>query len=244
VEWNAQHPVSAERQAVESLLGAPSGLRLHIAHVTNAETARRIRSAGQSFEATPHHLLLDDRSGADAQFKVNPPLRSPAERQALYDEFRSGGVPMLASDHAPHSGESKEREFAQAPSGMPGVETLLPLFLARVRDGDLALNTLLAAAAERPALWLGLPQGRIAPGYRANLCVVDFGLRRRLRADDLHFAGGWTAFERMEATFPTDHFLDGERIVEDGEYVGTPRGRVMRPEYADPSSRSSSAARL
>lgn len=232
VDWDQARPSSAESRAVERLLPAPSRLRLHVAHVTTVDIARRLRAGRVSFEATPHHLLLSNRSGIGPRFKVNPPLRSEPERLALWEAFRRGEIPCLASDHAPHSTESKDLPFDQAPSGMPGVETMLPLLLARVRSGELDLGTLLAAACDRPARWLGQPLGRIAPGHRANLLVVDFKARRPLSARTLHAPCGWTAFEGWEAVLPREHYRDGVRIVSEGEYVGRPAGVVVRPEYA------------
>lgn len=232
VDWNRTRPASAESRALDRLVPSPPRLRLHVAHVTTAEGARRLRAAGVSFEATPHHLLLSERTGVSARFKVNPPLRSEAERLALWEAFRLGEVPCLASDHAPHASDSKELPFDRAPSGMPGVETMLPILLARVRSGELDLGTLVAAACDRPARWLGQPLGRIAPGHRANLLVVDFKARHPLAARTLHAPCGWTAFEGWEAVVPREHYRDGVRIVEDGEFVGRPAGVVVRPEFA------------
>lgn len=231
-DWNRCRPPEAELRAIDRLLSPPPRLRLHVAHVTTVEGVRRLRSAGLSFEATPHHLLLSDRSGSDARFKVNPPLRPEGERRELWAAFCRGEIPCLASDHAPHSAESKSLPFDRAPSGMPGVETMLPLLLARVRAREISLGTLLAAACDRPARWLGQPLGRIAPGHRANLLVVDFRSHRPLSARTLRTACGWTAFEGWEAVFPREHYRDGRRIVDDGELVGAPEGEVVRPEYA------------
>ena len=231
--WNAARPAPAEAYAVSELLSvAPPSLRLHIAHVTRAEVAAQLRRAGQSFETTPHHLLLSDRKGPDARFKVNPPLRSEPERRELLAVFERGEVPCLASDHAPHSLDAKRRPFPEAPSGMPGVETLLPLMLQRVRDGALAFPTLVAAACDRPARWAGLPQGRLAVGHRANLLVVDFRRSRSIGARSLHAPCSWSAFEGFPAIFPREHYRNGEALLLDGEYVGRPRGRVVRPDYA------------
>ncbi len=232
VDWNARRPVAAELAALGPLVDAPPSVRLHVAHVTTGTVADRLRAAGVSFEATPHHLLLSERSGDSSYRKVNPPLRSEADRAALWARFRRGEVPCLASDHAPHSLDAKARPFDLAPSGMPGVETMLPLMLARVRASELALGTLVAAASDRPSRWVGQPRGRLAVGHQADLLVVDFRARTRLEARRLHAPCGWTAFEGWEAIFPREHYLRGERIVEDGQYVGRPAGEVVRPEYA------------
>ncbi len=241
VEWNGHRPVAAEESALAGLTRAPRALRLHAAHVTTAEGARTLRTAGLSFEATPHHLLLSERSGTDARFKVNPPLRSESQRHGLWEAFRRGEVPIVASDHAPHPREEKELPFDRAPSGVPGVETLLPILLAKVRAGELDLAVLLAAACDRPARWLGQAMGRLAPGHRANLLVIDFTKRTKVEGRGLRSPSGWTPFEGWEAIRPREHYRDGARIVEGGEYVGRPVGRVVRPEYAagepDPSLR-------
>ena len=233
VTWNAHRPIAAEDSALVRLLPTPARLRLNVAHVTTGGAVVRLRPAGVSVGAAPHHLLLSERSGPDARFKVNPPLRPEEERQRLWEAFRRGEIPLLASDHAPHPREAKENlPFDKAPSGMPGVETMLPLLLAQTRAGNLDLGVLLAAACDRPARWFGQPLGRIAPGHRANLLVVDFRARSRIDAHHLHAPCGWTAFEGREAIFPREHYRDGERIVEGGEYIGRPAGGVVRPEFA------------
>jgi dihydroorotase len=234
VEWNEHRPIRAELAALDPLLAAAPAMRLHIAHVTSGDAVGRLHGRAVSFEATPHHLLLSDRSGVDARFKVNPPLRPETERAALWEAFRRGDVPCLASDHAPHTASDKALPFEQAPSGVPGVETMLPLLLARVRTNELSLDTLVRAASDRPARWLGQPCGRIAVGHRAHLLVVDFRARTSLRGRRLHSACGWTPFEGWEAILPREHYRDGVRIVEDGEYVGSPTGRVVRPDFARP----------
>ncbi len=203
-----------------------------MAHVTTPAAADRLRIAGVSFEVTPQHLLLHDRTGQTAFTKVNPPLRNEADRRDLWVAFARGEVPILASDHAPHSLEEKERPFPLAPSGMPGVETMLPLLLAKVRSNEVPLSVLVAAACDRPARWLGQPHGRIAPGHRAHLMVVDFRKRTTLDAAHLHAPSGWTAFPGWEAIFPREVYLRGERIVADGEYAGKPSGQIVRPEFA------------
>ena len=232
VEWNEARPVAAEAASITELTKAPRSLRLHAAHVTTAAGARTLRAAGLSFEATPHHLLLSDRSGRDAHYKTNPPLRSETERRELWEAFRRGEIPIVASDHAPHPPDSKKLPFERAPSGVPGVETLLPILLAKVRAADLELGVLLAAACERPARWLGQPLGRLVPGHRANLLVIDFTKRSAVEGRNLRSPCGWTPFEGWEAIRPREHYRDGERIVEDGEYIGRPVGRVVRPDYA------------
>ncbi|MCI4362872.1 MAG: amidohydrolase family protein [Thermoplasmata archaeon] len=232
-EWCEARPVASEEKAVDELLQkSPPALRLHIAHVTSAKVAQRLRTAGQSFEVSPHHLLLAARSSDGPRFKVNPPLRSEPDRLALWSEFAAGRAPILASDHAPHPLEAKERPFPLAPAGIPGVGTMLPLMLARCRRGDLSLPELVAAACDRPARWLGLPVGRLALGHRGGVIAIDFRKVERFRAVRFPDSCGWSPFEGSEMIFPIEHWRGGERIVEGGEYTGRPTGSVVRPEYA------------
>ena len=243
-EWDEARPAEAEISAIRTLLStAPPELRLHVAHVTTTAAAAALREAGVSFEVTPHHLLLSTRSAGGARLKTNPPLRDDPTRSELREAWGRGEVPCLASDHAPHPLEGKERPFPLAPSGVPGVATLLPLFLAGLRTGDVDLGRLLASTCDRPARWLGVPMGRIAVGHRANLLVVDPKERATVRAERLPAPVGWTPFEGWEAVFPQEHYLDGGAIVLGGEYVGRPVGKFVRPEYAPPPAPEVAAAR-
>ncbi len=242
--WGAVRPEGSELRALRGLLPPVPGLRLHVAHATSTAALEVATGAGWSTEATPHHLLLHATPHQDARWKVNPPLRSRSTRDELFRAFVDGRITMLASDHAPHPLGEKERPFFEAPSGVPGVETMLPLLLARVREGELSLGTILRAASRRPALFLGLPRGQIAPGMEANFMVVDFRDRRTVRAKELHAPCGWTPFEGREGVFPREHYHLGQRIVEDGEFVGDHQGRLLRrgggaaqlPTSADPGS--------
>src|SRR5439155_342319 len=110
--------------------------RIHVAHVTTREGLDSL-PAGASCEASPLHLFLDISWTLGARGKVNPPLRSPGDREALWDAFRNGRIDAVASDHAPHTLEEKEAAFAEAPAGAPGVATSFPLLMRRSRAGDL-----------------------------------------------------------------------------------------------------------
>ncbi len=231
--WDAARPESAERSSVERLIASAGPARLHIAHATQEAVVDRVARAGYCCEATPHHLLLSSEvRDLGTAGKVNPPLRGEATRRRLWEAFRTGRIPILASDHAPHAESEKARPFPLAPSGVPGVETMIPLMLARVARAELSLPVLQAAACDRPARWFGLPMGRLSPGHRASLLAVDFRRRIRLRSGALHAPEARTPFEGREAVFPLRHYLDGEPVVDLGEYVGRRQGRVLRPDYA------------
>ena len=232
--WIRARPPAAETAGLNELLPAPPALRLHIAHVSLGASIERLRREGHSFEATPHHLLLSGDRGSDTRRKTNPPLRSEALRAELWGRFREGGVPCLASDHAPHAIDQKQREFAEAPSGAPVSRRCSRFFSRRFALRNCPFPSLIAAASERPARWLGLPHGRLAAGHRGNLLVVDFRKTETLTADRLHAPCGWTAFEGFPSVFPQEHYHAGQRIVEGGEFVGSLNGVVRRPEVRTP----------
>jgi dihydroorotase len=177
-----------------------------------------------SIGACPHHLLLDTNAPlSHAYGKMNPPLRSPAQRQALWTAFAAGKIPILESDHAPHTQVEKEDSFHQAPSGVPGVETLAPLMLAQAKAGRVALDTVVDALSANPARLIGAhDRGTLEAGKRADFAVYDLSRPVKLHADLLHAKCGWTPFAGHEAILPTHTFLAGRPVVEDGELVAQP----------------------
>jgi dihydroorotase len=201
-----------------------------VAHCTTAKGLLAAKKAGLRTEVSPHHLLLDDKSLAELgpKGKVNPPLRGPRERAALWKAFAAGKADALASDHAPHTLEEKAAGWAKAPSGMPGVETMLPLMLAKAKSEAVSLPRLMAAAAEGPGRFFGLPKGRIEEGLDADLLFVELSKATRIQASDLHSLCGWTCFDGWPAVFPSVVILRGQVALQDGEEAEA-RGREVRP---------------
>jgi dihydroorotase len=181
--------------------------RVHIAHLSTAGGVRsvgeaRSRGVRVSAEATPHHLLLTDSAlgSRDTNFKMNPPLRTESDVAALVEAVRSGVVDVIATDHAPHTAEEKNREFEKAPFGIVGLETTVSLVLDRfVHRKLITLGRFVEILAANPARLLGLAaKGRIAPGADADLTVLD--LDRETTVDKNRFESkgrntpfdGWT----------------------------------------------------
>lgn len=158
---------------------------------------------------------------------MNPPLRSAADRAALWDAFRAGRIDVVASDHAPHTLDEKQAPFDEAPAGVPGVATSFPLLMRRTRAGEIELARLVATMATRPAEILGLAKGTIDVGRDADLVVVDPRSSEPIRARRLRYKCGWTPFEGMDACFPRAVYLRGEAVVEEGEPVSEDRGQLM-----------------
>lgn len=136
-------PAEAEYSAIRRLSRFP-GTRINICHCTNAEEVAMAGAAGFSTEVAMHHLLLDTGRMSDAFGKVNPPLRTGDQRMALFGEFLRGSVRMFGSDHAPHTIADKERGFEDAPGGIPGVETTIPLAMAMAARGTVGLGLVAA----------------------------------------------------------------------------------------------------
>jgi dihydroorotase len=163
------------------ILSTYTGAHIHMQHISSAlsvDILRHAKSRGVrvSAEATPHHLALTDRSLAtyDTSFKMNPPLRTEADRQALIEGLRDGTLDCIATDHAPHTDYEKDKEFDFAPNGILGLETALPVVLGvLVRENRFKLARVIDLMTRRPAHLLGLPAGTLAEGAAADVCLFD-----------------------------------------------------------------------
>ncbi|MCX6650379.1 MAG: dihydroorotase [Methanomassiliicoccales archaeon] len=220
-------PRQAEMKAVERLLRYQDRARINVCHVSCPETLALLKGSRMTFEAAPHHMLLDSSMDLGAWGKVNPPLRRRADREAIFAAFCRGEVPMLATDHAPHAPEEKERGFGEAPSGVPGVETGLAMMLALVKRGHLSLDTLVQTACSNPAKTFGLNKGEIVEGRDADLIVIDPRDVTIIKGKELHSKCGWTPFEGREALFPQAVFLRGKLIMKDGSVTEDRLGREV-----------------
>jgi dihydroorotase len=157
-----------------------TGGRYHVAHVSTAAAVEAIRQGkarglNVTCDTAPPYFTLNETAVGDYRTfaKVDPPLRSEADREAIVEGLADGTIDIIASDHAPHDQDSKRLPFAQAAFGVVGLETLLPLSLALVHKGRMSLNGLLACLTTKPADLLGLPLGRLAKGAPADLVLFD-----------------------------------------------------------------------
>jgi dihydroorotase len=173
---NAAEAVMVAR---DILLSQLTGAHVHFCHISCAESIDLIRNAKQqgirvTCETAPHYFTLidEDVKGYDTHFKMNPPLRSKKDRDAVIQGLADGTIDVIASDHAPHSTEEKDLEFDQAAFGIVGLETSLPLSLKLVQDGHLSLADLVNKMAKNPARILGIAND-IIPGNPADLTLID-----------------------------------------------------------------------
>ena len=220
-------PAEAEELMVmrDIALARLTGARLHFQHLSTQGSIAMVRAAKAgglpiTCEATPHHFTLTDEAcvGYDPVFKVNPPLRPEADRSAVRAGLRDGSIDCIATDHAPHAQEEKERPFDEAPPGMLGLETALALALTHL---ELTPSALVQAMAARPAAIAGVDDahgGPVAEGRPANLCVVDPSATWVVRPEALASRSRNTPYAGMELTGAVRHtLLWGEPVVRDGE---------------------------
>ncbi|SFD82078.1 dihydroorotase [Lentibacillus persicus] len=179
--------------ARDVLLAEAAGCHYHVCHVSTKESVRIIRNAKKAgihvtAEVTPHHLLLYEEAVRDdnADFKMNPPLRSKADQQALIDGLLDGTIDFIATDHAPHAAEEKAAGFGQAPFGIVGLETAFPLlYTYLVKTNKATLKELIDWITVKPANAFQLPYGVLHEGAVADLTVVD--LNKSARVDKATF---------------------------------------------------------
>lgn len=204
-----------ELRAVRAVLQANAAeCRLHFCHMSTGDA---VDAARGSVEATPHHLFLSRETfgSTDTSAKVNPPLRSERERKELLSRWKR--IDVIASDHAPHTRTEKQQPFSDAPSGVPGVETMVPLLLAAVLEKTISLEDVIGKTSTNPAAILGIPASGFAPGSRGDFAIFP-KQAVPVDADNLHSRCGWTPFEGRPGVFPSCVIMDGMVVYEDGEF--------------------------
>ncbi|KQC04035.1 MAG: dihydroorotase [Methanoculleus sp. SDB] len=216
---NALRPGTGEAQTVARIGAlAPDGMALHYCHLSCIHS---IDVAAGSVEVTPHHLFLSYEmfDDDDGRAKVNPPLRREKARSKVWSRWDR--IDVVASDHAPHTLPEKSVAFADAPSGIPGVETMIPLLLAAVLEGRISLASLIDKTSYTPCRLLGIPCAGFVPGVRADFALFP-RKKDRVDPDALHSRAGWTPYEGMEAVFPAQVIMNGGIAYHDGEFTGSP----------------------
>jgi len=222
--WSRHRPPEAEVTAVESAVEVADE-PVHFAHVSHPRSVEVIDETPHTCEVTPHHILLsrDDLGNLGTHGKMNPPLRSESAREEMFRKVAEGAVDCVATDHAPHTLDEKNAPVSEAPSGVPGVETLYPLLLALAFDGELPLSRVVEVVASEPARVFGFEgKGAIREGKDADIVVVD-EMVEDLRAERLHSRCEWTPYEGFEGVFPRLVMRRGqvvyERDIEGGEFA-------------------------
>ena len=212
-----------------------TGARVHVLHITTAEEIRFLAENKDisSVEVTPQHLTLsapDCYTELGTRAQMNPPIRDENHRQGLWWGLQQGVVDVLGSDHAPHTLEEKGTIYPASPSGMPGVQTMLPVMLDHAAAGRLSLLRLMDLLCAGPARLFGIAgKGRIAVGNDGDFTVVDLGAKRQIMDEDMANRSGWTPFHGREVTgWPTATIIRGHIVMRDGELASPPVGQPLK----------------
>lgn len=235
------HPLWRDEQAALKAtqrivkLGTEAGRPVHVLHITSAEELEFLAQHKDvaTVETTLNHLTMAapecyERLGSRAQ--MNPPVRDERHRAALWRAIADGTIDVIGSDHAPHTLEEKARPYPASPSGMPGVQTLLPLLLDHMAKGRLTLQRLVDLTSDGPHRIYGIAgKGRIARGWDADLAIVDLKAQREITDSWIASKCGWTPFAGMKVTgWPVATVVRGHLAMRDDEVLGTPVGEPVR----------------
>jgi dihydroorotase len=211
-----------------------TGAPIHVLHVSTKEEMRFLADHKDvaSVEVTPHHLTFsaDDYSRLGTLLQMNPPIRDASHRDGVWAGVADGTADILGSDHAPHTLEEKAQPYPQSPSGMPGVQTLVPVMLDHVAKGRMSLLRFLDMTSAGPARLFGIAgKGRIAVGYDADLSVVDLKRTMTISNEWSASRAGWTPYAGMPVTgWPVGTIVRGRQVMWEGELISGGEGRPVR----------------
>ena len=214
-----------------------TGRPVHVLHISTADELPMLKAAKAkglpvTCEVTPQHLWFAapeayDRLGSKVQ--MNPPIRNEEHRAAIWAALQDGLFDVFGSDHAPHTLEEKSKPYPSSPSGMPGVETLLPVLLTFAAQGRISYRTIAKMLCETPAaLYTMRDKGTIAPGYDADLVLVDPGKSYVVNESKLHSKCGWSPYHGETLTGSIEAvYVGGFEAMSEGTTQGLPRGKVV-----------------
>jgi dihydroorotase len=214
--------------------------RIHVLHISTAEEISFLQQHKDvaTCEATPHHLTLsaDDYLRLGTLIQMNPPVRASRHRDGVWHGIAQGIVDVLGSDHAPHTLAEKAKPYPASPSGMTGVQTLVPVMLDHVNAGRLTLQRFVDLSSHGPQRIFGIARkGRIAAGYDADFTVVDMKRRETITNAQAGSKAGWTPYDGKEVTgWPVGTVIRGRRIMWEGEIVTPGQGRAVEFSEALP----------
>jgi dihydroorotase len=224
VKYSKIRNCKSEAEAIKRVINV-NAKNIHIAHLSCPDNLQYVY--GKSFEVTPHHILLNNELPLNTYGKVNPPIRSEKDRLNLFNAFKEGIVPIMASDHAPHLENEKIVSFENAPAGIPGVETMYPLMLYLSKKGLLNISNVIRSLSENPAKLFNLQKGVIASNMDADLAIFDMDKVTNIKGNRLHSKAGWTPYEGFSAIFPKDVYIGGIRVIKEYELNSDPAGRSV-----------------
>ncbi|WP_193175605.1 dihydroorotase [Oricola nitratireducens] len=207
--------------------------RIHVLHISTAEEIAFLQQHKDvaTAEATPHHLTLtaDDYARLGTLIQMNPPVRAPRHRDGIWHGVAQGVIDVLGSDHAPHTLDEKAKPYPASPSGMTGVQTLVPIMLDHVNAGKLTLERFVDMSSHGPNRIFGMARkGRIAAGYDADFTIVDMKRRETIRNEQAGSKAGWTPYDGRQVTgWPVGTVIRGRRVMWEAEIVTPATGEPV-----------------
>ncbi len=215
--------------------------RIHVLHISTAEEIAFLEQHKDivTCEATPHHLTLsaEDYARLGTLIQMNPPVRASRHRDGVWQGIANGTVDVLGSDHAPHTLEEKQKDYPASPSGMTGVQTLVPIMLDHVNAGRLTLERFVDLSSHGPNRIFGIARkGRIAAGYDADFTIVDMKRSETILNAQAGSKAGWTPYDGRRVTgWPVGTIVRGNRVMWEGEIAGPGLGRPVEFSEAPPT---------
>ncbi len=214
--------------------------RIHVLHISTEEEMAFLEAHKDvaTCEVTPHHLTMsaDDYARLGTLLQMNPPVRDKKHRDGLWRGVSQGVADVLGSDHAPHTLEEKAKPYPASPSGMTGVQTLVPIMLDHVNAGRLTLERFVDLSSHGPNRIFGIARkGRIAAGYDADFTIVDMKRSETITNAQAGSKAGWTPYHGKRVTgWPVGTIVRGQRVMWEGEIVTPAQGRPVEFSEALP----------
>ena len=230
---NEESAISSTRKIVK--IAERLNKRAHILHVTTKEEVDFLsqHKGNITFEITPQHLTLvspDCYNDLGTYAQMNPPIRSKDHQDRLWYAVKNNFVDIIGSDHAPHLKVNKDKKYPQSPSGMPGVQTLLPIMLDHINKNKLSINQLVSFVCENPAKIFNIKsKGLIKKGYEADLTIIDMDKVVKIDNAKMESKCKWSPFHGVQVKgFPVITIVNGEIKMKNGKIIGKPGGKPLK----------------
>lgn len=215
-------------------LATKANKKIHVLHISTKEEMEFLAKHKDvaTVEVTPHHLTLDETAyqKLGTLVQMNPPVRDKDHRAGIWAGVENGVVDVLGSDHAPHTLEEKAKPYPNSPSGMTGVQTLVPIMLNHVNQGKISIERFVDLTSHGPNRLFGIVnKGRLATGYDADLTIVDLKREETISNAQVKSRAGWTPYDGVKVTgWPVGTIIRGKKVMWEGELITASNGQAVR----------------
>ncbi len=215
-------------------LAVKANKKIHVLHISTKEEMEFLAEHKDvaTVEVTPHHLTLDETAyqKLGTLVQMNPPVRDKDHRAGIWEGVKNGVVDVLGSDHAPHTLEEKVKPYPNSPSGMTGVQTLVPIMLNHVNQGKISIERFVDLTSHGPNRLFGIVnKGRLATGYDADLTIVDLKREEIISNEQIKSRAGWTPYDGVKVIgWPVGTIIRGKKVMWEGELITASNGQAVR----------------